>query len=297
MDIFTHKSINYLVITDYFSDYFEFEKLNDMSAREVIEICKRCFARLGIPEIVHSDNGPQFSAREFAVFSNEWDFLHTTSSPYHSQSNGKAESSVKLAKRLLKRAADPQLALLEYRNTITAGMTTSPIQRLLHRSTRSIIPQLDCGRTDDKQSRTEKERKLRRTQYHYNKHARDLPPIKEGTPVLVRDFTSHKRKWKDAQVYKQLTDRSYSVISQGEVLRRNRKHMIPQDTTTEVDNPITTDDPLNQDDTTVRSVPVDHQEMKTDSSVRSADDNVTQTVTTRSGRLIKPPAWHKDYAL
>ena len=109
MDIFTHSSINYLVIVD----YFEFEELSDMSSAAVIEICKRCFARLGIPETVHSDNGPQFSAREFAIFSNEWDFQHTTSSPYHSQSNGKAESSVKLAKRLLKRAADPQLALLE----------------------------------------------------------------------------------------------------------------------------------------------------------------------------------------
>ncbi|MEG7521813.1 MAG: transposase family protein [Chromatiales bacterium] len=99
MDIFTNNSMNYIVITDYFSDYFEFEKLSDMSARAVIEICKRCFAKLGIPEIVHSDKGPPFSAREFAVFSNEWEFLHTTSSPYHSQSNGKAKSSVKLAKR------------------------------------------------------------------------------------------------------------------------------------------------------------------------------------------------------
>ena len=94
-----------------------------------------------------------FSTREFAIFSNEWDFQHTTSSPYHSQSNGKAESSVKLAKKLLKRAADSQLALFVYRNTITAGMTTNPIHRLLHRSTRSIIPQLDCGGTDDKLNR------------------------------------------------------------------------------------------------------------------------------------------------
>ena len=101
MDIFIHSSINYLVIDDFFSDYFEFENLSYMSSAAVIEICKRCFARLGIPETVHPDNGPQFSARECAIFSNEWDFQHTTSSPFHSHSNGKAESSVKLAKRLL----------------------------------------------------------------------------------------------------------------------------------------------------------------------------------------------------
>ena len=57
MDIFTHKSINYLVITDYFSDYFEFEKIADMTASAVIDISKRCFSRLGIPISVHSDNG------------------------------------------------------------------------------------------------------------------------------------------------------------------------------------------------------------------------------------------------
>ena len=32
MDIFTHSLINYLVIVDYFSDYFEFEKLSNMSS-------------------------------------------------------------------------------------------------------------------------------------------------------------------------------------------------------------------------------------------------------------------------
>ena len=41
---------------------------------------------------------------------------------------------------------------------------------------------------------------------------------KEGTRVLLRDLTSHKQKWKEAQVLKQLTDRSYSVVSDGQLL-------------------------------------------------------------------------------
>ena len=211
MDIFTHSSINYLVIVDLLLRLLRIRE----TERHVISgsdgDLQEYFARQGIPETVHSDNGRQFSAREFAIFSNEWDFQYTTSSSY--QSNGNAKSSVKLVTRLLK------LALLEYRNTITAGMTTRPIWRLLHRPTRSIIPQLDCVRTDDKSNRTEKERKLRRTQYDYNRHARDLPAIKEGSPVLIRDFTSPKQRWKDAHVLKQLSDRSYNVSSQGHVLR------------------------------------------------------------------------------
>ena len=59
-----YQKLDQLVIVDYFSDYFEYEKLSDMSSAAVIEVCKRCFARLGILETVHSDNGSQFSARE-----------------------------------------------------------------------------------------------------------------------------------------------------------------------------------------------------------------------------------------
>ena len=157
MDICINNFSKYLVITDYLFDYFEFDTLSDMTAASLIDVSKKSFAMLGFPLIAHSDNGPQFTAREFARFSEEWDFEHTTSSPYHSQSNGKAESSIKQAKRLLKRAKDVQLALLEHRNTTTAGMTTSPIQRLFHRSTRSILPQGLAEQVDGK--KIEKRRK------------------------------------------------------------------------------------------------------------------------------------------
>ena len=52
-------------------------------------------------------------AHEFQVFASTWAFVHTFSSPYNSWSNGKAESAVKIAKRLLKMCPDPYLALLE----------------------------------------------------------------------------------------------------------------------------------------------------------------------------------------
>ena len=62
------------------------------------------------------------------------------SAPYHSRSNGKAEAAVKIAKRLLKRSQDPYLALLEWRNTPTVDLDTSPCQRLMGRRTRSVVP-------------------------------------------------------------------------------------------------------------------------------------------------------------
>ena len=40
-------------------------------------------------------------SQEFEQFKEKWQFGHYVSSPYHQQSNGKAENSVKTAKNLI----------------------------------------------------------------------------------------------------------------------------------------------------------------------------------------------------
>ena len=52
--------------------------------------------------MIRSDNGPQFRS-EFKEFCEQNNIVHATSSPYHAQSNGLAESAVKRAKLLLKK--------------------------------------------------------------------------------------------------------------------------------------------------------------------------------------------------
>jgi hypothetical protein len=102
------------------------------------------FGRYGRPNRVISDNGPQFAAEEFATFAGAWDFEHITSSPGNSKANGKAEAAVKTAKMLIRKAlearTDPYLAILDYRNTPTQGMESSPVQRLMNRRTRTLVP-------------------------------------------------------------------------------------------------------------------------------------------------------------
>ena len=97
--------------------------------------CKQHFARHGVPVVVHTDGGPQFASQEFQAFSMAWEFVHTISSPYHSQSNGKVESVAKIIKRMFKRSSNPHMALLEWRNTLTVGVDSSPCQRLFARHT------------------------------------------------------------------------------------------------------------------------------------------------------------------
>ena len=55
----------------------------------VVRKLKTMFSCFGIPEILVTDNGPQFSSNEFQVFAKSWSFNHVTTSPRYPQSNGK----------------------------------------------------------------------------------------------------------------------------------------------------------------------------------------------------------------
>ena len=91
MDLFTWKSTTYLLVIDYYSRYIEVAKLPTESSNDTITLLKSIFAHHGIPQEVHSDNGPQFSSSMFKQFSEEYKFVHVTSSPRYPASNGEAE--------------------------------------------------------------------------------------------------------------------------------------------------------------------------------------------------------------
>ncbi|XP_038138952.1 uncharacterized protein K02A2.6-like [Cyprinodon tularosa] len=184
----------------------------------------------GIPDIVISDNGPQYASLEFQHFSQKWGFEHRTSSPGYPQSNGKAESAVKTAKRLMLKAAaarqDPYLAMLDHRNTPSQGLNTSPAQRLLSRRTRTLLPTKD---TLLKPEVTHNEQGLKynrqRQEKYYNRTAKDMDSLEGGASVRVQPCDTHQG-WRPAKVVQQVSHRSYKVeLESGGVLRRNRRHL------------------------------------------------------------------------
>ena len=118
-DLFTVNGKNYITLVDYFSDFVEVEELEDTITHAVIQVLKQQLSRHGILDTFVSDNGSQLSSQEFRKFSLSWDFNHVTSSPHYAKANSKAESLVKTAKQLFKKAErdgkDPWLAFLDYR--------------------------------------------------------------------------------------------------------------------------------------------------------------------------------------
>ena len=65
-------------MVDYYSRFWEIEKLYRSKAGAVTTIkkIKNMFSRIGIPEIVRTDNGPQFNSRQFKRFAKDWGFQY-----------------------------------------------------------------------------------------------------------------------------------------------------------------------------------------------------------------------------
>ena len=80
-DLFELNKLNYLLVVDYFSRYPEVLQLTSTTSMSVISALKSVFSRHGIPEIVRSDIGPQYSSAEFMSFASSYGFHHLTSSP------------------------------------------------------------------------------------------------------------------------------------------------------------------------------------------------------------------------
>ena len=71
------------------------------NSTRMIAVLKELFAEHEIPEVIRTDNGPQFASHLFVGFTKDWNIDHTQSSPRNPRSNGQAESAVKIVKGLL----------------------------------------------------------------------------------------------------------------------------------------------------------------------------------------------------
>lgn len=262
-DLFMWNGQQYLIAVDYYSKYFEIERLHTTTSQAVINKLKNIFARHGIPQAVISDNGPQFSSDLFSNFARSYAFTHKTSSPLHPKSNGLAEKAVGIAKRLLTKTKESHgdifLSLLEYRNTPICD-SASPAQLLMGRRLCSVLPvtmkhllQRPPNMREVKNKMAESKRNQAR---FYNQQARPLPALTTGDHVRVQK----DGKWDPAIITQKHNERSYTVRTNDGEYRRNRVHLNKSEPQPAIEN---------------QRVPV-----------TNIENGETRT---RSGRISKPP--------
>ena len=237
VDLCHFEGQDWVVLMDRHSGYPFAKRLNKTNTAAVCRFLTGTFTEVGWPSVIRSDNGPQFRG-EFKAFCAENNILHETSAPYNPQSNGLAESGVKIVKNILKECARDG-APGEFRKRLQMFRSKprqdgySPSQRFMGRNQRTELPCLqqflmpisieEAQETKDRKA-SDKERARERQDLH----ARRSTQIMKGQEVLVQDQES--AEWTiEGTVLDVRPDQQSFVIrtSDGKDITRNIKHVKP----------------------------------------------------------------------
>ena len=207
--------------------------MTTITAGNTINELRLIFAKHGLPEEVASDNGPQFISTEFAEFMNKNGIKHTLVPPYHPQSNGAAERSVRVVKEALvkqvlegnkSRSMKQRLAdfLLRYHTTPHSTTGTAPAELLMKRHLRT---RLSLVKPDPAQVVESKQNK--RKEYKDLKSHRERL-FSENDIVWVRNTqaNSNTERWILGKVVKVCGPRTYLVRTEHKTRYVHADHLI-----------------------------------------------------------------------
>ena len=236
VDFCSYAGRHYLIVVDCYTDRPAILPMNhDTTTPKLITALRQSFCRTAIPDVLWSDGGPQFTCKMFKDFSQQWGFLHKTSTPHYPQSNGKIEATVKSMKKIIRSAWNGRFldddkfccALLQYRNTPSRRDGTSPAQKLFGHPVQDILPAHRRSFSPEWQQKSQEvEEQAKQTsqssEAFYNTHAHPLPDIHIGSNVAIQNPQS--KLW---DIYGIVTDigphrRYYIKTGSGRVLVRNR---------------------------------------------------------------------------
>ena len=198
-----------------------------MSSACVIKELKTLFCTHGIPEIIISDNGPQFSSDTFRDFGRSYGFTHVTSSPGHPSGNGESERAVRTMKEILKKNGDQYLALLTHHTTpLSNGL--SPCELLMGRKLRTtlpilprkLIPGVETSELERVRERENHQRTKQQQNFNRRHRAKLLPKLNPGDEVWIHDMD------REATVVYPEHEHSYTVATESGNVRRNRAALV-----------------------------------------------------------------------
>ena len=146
MDFGEWRGAHFLVIVDAYSKWPEVRRMRSTSTERLIDVLREIFAAHGLPRVIVSDNGPQFTSEKFTQYLISNNIIHRKSAPYHPATNGLAENMVKNVKIWLERQgkeSNLEFSLLEflrtYRNIPHTGTNKAPAEIMYGRALRTRL--------------------------------------------------------------------------------------------------------------------------------------------------------------
>ena len=154
IDYFEYKGKMLLIMIDAYSKYIWTHVMNsDTTTTKTLAVLYGWFCeRSGFPSTVVSDNGPQFTSKDFTDRMNKWGVKHILTPPYHPASNGLAEKAVGIVKGKLKKMESStvpvqlhfnlNLLLRIYRATPHSSTRRTPFELISSAPVPQIFPSL-----------------------------------------------------------------------------------------------------------------------------------------------------------
>ena len=230
LEITSLPTLEISMILDYFSKFLIVRKLPTSTTGAIVKELSITFSEYGIPFIIQSDNGPCYSSQEFKTFLQDLQVTHHTSSPHYPQSNGIAESMVKVSKNLIEKQS----------NQTNHGIPSSRNIELHHYRAQFQVQQkyclegnsdptfLSCPHSSPTAELHISVTKLPRRKTNSMKKPTPVADLVPGQPIWHQDPLT--KKWLPGTVQEKLQEpHSYSIISQDTtaMYRRNRNHLKP----------------------------------------------------------------------
>nr|MCH9717641.1 DDE-type integrase/transposase/recombinase [Gammaproteobacteria bacterium] len=200
----------FLILMDAHSKWLEVRLLNSTTSSSIISSLRSIFSQFGLPSLIVTDNGRNFTSTEFEQFCRHNGIKHLLSSPYHPSSNGLAERGVQIFKREMLKLKEgtlhDRISHVLFYNHITPQTTTglSPSQLLQNRNLRS---RLDLIRPDVQARVIQKQYTQ---QYDANSHSKQRS-FGVGDPVYIRNFSNGPR-WIPGTIKLAIGNVSFEVV-------------------------------------------------------------------------------------
>ncbi|GBL78741.1 Uncharacterized protein K02A2.6 [Araneus ventricosus] len=219
--IFEHM---FLLIIDSHSNWLEVYPMKVTTTKKTIEFLRDSFSRFGLPRVLVSDNGSQFTSYEFQRFMQSKGIKHKTSAPFRPSSNGQAECYVATLKQSLKvmqkyeSSIQQKLSifLLQHRKAPNATTTHSPATLFLKGEIRTrmdlLLPELKSKVQD----------RIRKGVSEIRDRKFDI-----GDWVALRVYGAANSKWKFGKIVNRDGALYYTVEVQGTLVRRHLDQIRP----------------------------------------------------------------------
>ena len=205
------KGSMWLILVDALTKWPEVVQMSSTSSERTIEVLRSLFSRYGIPRIIVSDNGTQFTSAIFSQFCKRNGIHHKLSAPYHPSTNGEAERFVQTFKSSIKaNEKDLQIALcqflMKYRSSPHASTGKTPASMMFNREITTrlslLFPTADISKVPEEQT------------------CQETRTFRVKDPVWIRVYSGNS-KWSPGVIGGKCGPRNYKVQMGQKLFKRH----------------------------------------------------------------------------